>query len=83
MGEGGHWLRRFPAETKIMDGTLLLVDGQRKVDTMEWLGMRMTSPTRVVYDFLNWGSGADQSALQERGLRRTSKQKPPSVECFR
>ena len=83
MGEGGHWLRRFPAETKIMDGTLLLVDGQRKVDTVEWPGMRMSSPTIVVHDCVNWGSGSDPSVLWKLPLQRTLKWKNPSVESFR
>ena len=58
----------FLAEKKFEYGALLLVDGQRKVDIVECPGMRTSSPTRVVHDWLNWSSGADQSALRERTL---------------
>ena len=81
--EGGHGLSRFLARTKFADGTLLLVDGQRKVDTVKCIGMMSSSPMRVVHDCLNLGSGSDQLALRAHGLQRTLNRKPPSGECLR
>ena len=74
----GHGLSRFLAKTKFAGEALLLVDGQRKMETAECPGMRMSSPTRVVQSCLKLGSGSDQLALGECGLRQTSTRKPPS-----
>ena len=77
MREEGDGLSRFLAETKFTDGALLLVDGRKRMDTMECTGIRTSSPMRVVQSCLKLGSGADQLALRERGLRQNSNRKPP------
>ena len=82
MREEGDGLSRFLVETKFTDGALLLVDGRKRMDTMECTGIRTSSPMRVVQSCLKLGSGADQLSWQEHELRQTSNQKPASGECL-
>ena len=56
MREEGDGLSRFLAETKFTDGALLLVDGRKRMDTMECTGIRTSSPMRVVQSCLKLGS---------------------------
>ena len=69
---------RFFAETTLADGALLEVEGRRNELTVEWPGMRMSSPTRVVQVRIKSGRAIVESILRERGLRLISNWKSPS-----
>ena len=79
--EAGHGPRRFLAETKLAEGALLVDDGRRKELTVEWHGMRRSSPTKVDQVRLKSGSGTGQSTLMLRAFLLTSNVNPPNGEC--
>ena len=67
--EGGQGERRFFALTKLAKGALLDVEGLRKELTVEWPGMRISSPRSVVHYCLKSRIGTAYSNLVNQTLR--------------
>ena len=66
------WPSKFLAETKLADGALFdVVDGRNEL-IVEWLGMRISPPTRLVQFYLKLGKGTCQSTFVDLELSLTS-----------
>ena len=67
---------------KKRDGAALVVDYRIKELMIEWLGIMMFFPTRVVQDCLQLGKDTDRSFLVEQRFWRTTEEKPPLDESW-